>query len=59
MTGPYTPFADKEEVQIVCWAVTAPKYHETRSRAVKETWARHCDHHFFVSTKPGEDNGFK
>ncbi|XP_050738122.1 glycoprotein-N-acetylgalactosamine 3-beta-galactosyltransferase 1-like isoform X2 [Eriocheir sinensis] len=52
-TPPKSPrTADEEEVRIVCWAVTAPKYHETRSRAVKETWARHCDQHFFVSTKP-------
>lgn len=58
-TDQVTPFAGEKEVQVVCWVVTAPKYHVSRSRVVKETWVRHCDQHFFVSTKPGENSSLE
>ncbi len=36
--------------RILCWILTMPEAHETKARAVNETWGRHCDTLLFITT---------
>lgn len=39
------------EVRILCWVLTYPSNHNTKARAVKETWGRKCNKLVFISTQ--------
>ncbi|KAK0069039.1 glycoprotein-N-acetylgalactosamine 3-beta-galactosyltransferase 1-B, partial [Biomphalaria pfeifferi] len=41
----------RDQVKILIWVMTAPMYHSTRGKAVKETWGKHCDNILFFSTQ--------
>ncbi|KAM6394967.1 glycoprotein-N-acetylgalactosamine 3-beta-galactosyltransferase 1-B-like [Rhynochetos jubatus] len=41
-----------ERVRVLCWVMTAPSTLETKARAVRDTWARHCNVALFVSSAP-------
>ncbi|GMS79495.1 hypothetical protein PENTCL1PPCAC_1670, partial [Pristionchus entomophagus] len=40
--------------EILCWVLTAEKYHDTRALAVNDSWLRRCDHGVFFTNKPFE-----
>ena len=37
------------QVRVFCFVLTAPKYFDTRARAVNSTWGRRCDGLFFIT----------
>lgn len=41
-------------VRVLCWVPTSPLHHRSRAQAIKQTWARHCDHYLFFSTQAGK-----
>jgi glycoprotein-N-acetylgalactosamine 3-beta-galactosyltransferase len=38
--------------KILCWILTYPGAHDTKARAVNETWGRNCDYLLFVTSAP-------
>ncbi|GMS86840.1 hypothetical protein PENTCL1PPCAC_9015, partial [Pristionchus entomophagus] len=42
--------------EILCWVLTAAKYHDSRALAVNDTWLRRCDHGVFFTDKPFKKN---
>lgn len=38
------------KIRVLCWIMTGPKYLESRTRHVRDTWARHCDKVLFMSS---------
>ena len=42
------------QVRVFCFVLTAPKYFDTRTRAVNSTWGRRCNALFFI-TEPSND----
>ena len=49
-----TPSIDS--VRICCLILTAPKYFNTRTRAVNATWAPRCDKYLFISEYSNQTN---
>jgi hypothetical protein len=47
---------DINSVRICCLILTAPKYFDTRARAVNSTWAPRCDSYFFISEYSNNTN---
>lgn len=45
----------RDEVRILCWVLTYPANHQTKAKAVKDTWGRRCNKLVFISTLPDED----
>lgn len=43
--------------RVLCWVLTSPERHHLRAWPVKQTWASHCDHHVFMSTRADEKLG--
>lgn len=37
--------------RILCWVLTMPASHDTKARAVNQTWGRHCDYLLFMTTE--------
>jgi hypothetical protein len=42
-----------DRVRILCWVMTTPANHDTKARAVKETWGPRCNVLLFISTEDG------
>ncbi|XP_046456804.1 glycoprotein-N-acetylgalactosamine 3-beta-galactosyltransferase 1-like [Daphnia pulex] len=40
-----------DRVRILCWVMTTPANHDTKARAVKETWGPRCNVLLFISTE--------
>ena len=40
--------------KLLCWVLTQPLMHETRARAVKETWGKDCDTLLFITTEESD-----
>ncbi|XP_059206277.1 glycoprotein-N-acetylgalactosamine 3-beta-galactosyltransferase 1-like isoform X1 [Centropristis striata] len=36
--------------RILCWIMTGPKYLESRTKHIRETWAKHCDVVLYMSS---------
>jgi hypothetical protein len=45
------------EVRVFCFVLTAPKYFDTRARAVNSTWGRRCDGLFFITESSNDSQG--
>lgn len=45
-----------DSVRICCLILTAPKYFNTRTRAVNATWAPRCDKYLFISEYSNQTN---
>lgn len=45
---------DMKKIRVFCWVNTYDKNHETRARAIKETWGKKCDKLVFFSNKMDE-----
>jgi hypothetical protein len=45
------------KVRIFCFVLTAPKYFDTRARAVNSTWGRRCDHLAFITEFSNDTQG--
>lgn len=41
----------QNRVRVLCYVNTIPKTYETKARAVKNTWVRHCTKHLFISSE--------
>jgi glycoprotein-N-acetylgalactosamine 3-beta-galactosyltransferase len=48
--------SDINSVRICCLILTAPKYFDTRARAVNNTWAPRCDKYLFISEPSNHTN---
>eukprot|EP00049_Salpingoeca_infusionum_P003647 m.69143 g.69143 ORF g.69143 m.69143 type:complete len:539 (-) comp12216_c1_seq2:184-1800(-) len=42
----------KSTGRILCWIMTHPDNHDTKARAVMNTWGKHCDRLVYVSAAP-------
>ncbi|CAL8295582.1 unnamed protein product [Merluccius merluccius] len=38
------------KIRVLCWIMTGPKYLESRTRHLRDTWTRHCDKVLFMSS---------
>ncbi|KAG7265352.1 hypothetical protein CRUP_027077 [Coryphaenoides rupestris] len=38
------------KIRVLCWIMTGPKYLNSRTRHIRDTWARHCDKVLFMSS---------
>jgi glycoprotein-N-acetylgalactosamine 3-beta-galactosyltransferase len=47
----------QSKVRIYCFILTAPKYFDTRARAVNLTWAPRCDGYSFISEYSNDTKG--
>ncbi len=45
------------QVRIYCFILTAPKFFDTRARAINSTWARRCDGYSFISEYSNDTKG--
>lgn len=45
----------RDEVRILCWVLTHPDNHQTKAKAVKDTWGRRCNKLVFISTTLDND----
>ncbi|KHN73915.1 Glycoprotein-N-acetylgalactosamine 3-beta-galactosyltransferase 1 [Toxocara canis] len=41
--------------RILCWIMTGSQYHSSRAQFVKQTWAKRCDKHMFMSDEENAD----
>ncbi|KAM9340575.1 glycoprotein-N-acetylgalactosamine 3-beta-galactosyltransferase 1 [Symphorus nematophorus] len=42
--------AAARRTRILCWIMTGPKYMESRTKHIKNTWAKHCDRMLYMSS---------
>ena len=47
----------RSDPRIYCFILTAPKYFDTRARAVNSTWAPRCDRYAFISEYSNDTKG--
>jgi hypothetical protein len=45
------------QVRVFCFVLTAPKYFNTRARAVNSTWGRRCNGLFFITESSNDTRG--
>ncbi|CAF1285827.1 unnamed protein product [Adineta steineri] len=45
------------QVRVLCLVLTAPKYFDTRTRAVLSTWGRRCNGLFFITESSNDTQG--
>nr|XP_045581214.1 glycoprotein-N-acetylgalactosamine 3-beta-galactosyltransferase 1-like [Procambarus clarkii] len=46
-----------QKSRVLCWITTSAENHNARAQHVKNTWAKHCQHHVFFSTLQDEALG--
>jgi glycoprotein-N-acetylgalactosamine 3-beta-galactosyltransferase len=48
---------NRRQPRVFCFVLTAPKYFDTRARAVNSTWGRRCDGLFFITELSNDTQG--